>query len=46
MKIWDVDSEDAIAQILKTCRIQREKEEDAQRDRELEREALKRRFGR
>lgn len=46
MKIWDVESEDEIAQILKTCRIRRAKEEDEQRDRELERQSLKRRFGR
>lgn len=46
MKIWDVESEDAIAQILQTCRVQREKEEDARRDRELERQYLKRRLGR
>lgn len=46
MKIWDVESEDEIAQILKTCRIRRAKEEDEQRDRELDRQSLKRRFGR
>lgn len=45
-KLWNAKSEDDIAHILQTYRERGKREEDEQRDRELERQSLKRRFGR